>query len=142
MSDDTRIHQLHADIAACKQNGETVEEYFSKLKIMWDDLADFEKGFSCCCGSSECASMLKYEKMQEKTRLHQFLMGLDNSRFGTTRSNVLSRQTELVLDSVYSLIIQEERHINAMRTSDDKIPVVGFSAAASSSSAQPNVTNA
>ena len=109
---------------------------------MWDDLADFEKGFSCCCGSSECGSMLKYEKMQEKNRLQQFLMGLDNSRFRTTRSNLLSRQMELNVDSVYSQIIQEERHLSAMRTSDDKIPAVGFSATIASSLVQPTVTNA
>lgn len=127
VSDDTRIHQLHADIAACKQNGKTVEVYFGKLKVMWDDLADFEKGFTCCCGSADCASMITYEKMQEKIRLHQFLMGLDNSRFGTSRSNLLSRQTELNLDSVYSQIIQEERHLNVMRGTDDRTPVVGFS---------------
>ncbi|CAN7139453.1 unnamed protein product [Brassica rapa subsp. narinosa] len=71
--------------------------------------------------------MITYEKMQEKIRLHQFLMGLDNSRFGTSRSNLLSRQTELNLDSVYSQIIQEERHLNVMRGTDDRTPVVGFS---------------
>ena len=128
VSDDTRIHQLHADIAACKQNGENVEVYFGKLKVMWDDLADFEKGFSSCCGSADCASMITYEKMQEKICLHQFLMGLDNSIFGTSRSNLLSRQTELNLDFVYSQIIQEERHLNVMRGIDDRTPVVGFSA--------------
>lgn len=76
--------------------------------------------------------------MQEKVRLHQFLMGQDNSRFGTTRSNLLSRQTELNLDSVYSQIIQEERHLNVMRGSDERTPVVGFAAATKSSSQQPS----
>ena len=80
VSDDTRIHQLHAYIAACKHNDESVEVYFSKLKVMWDDLLDFEKGFTCCCGSADCASMVTYEKMHENFRLHQFLMGLDNFR--------------------------------------------------------------
>lgn len=70
VSDDTRIHQLHAYIASCKQNGESVEVYFGKLKVMWDDLVDFEKGFSCCCGDLECASMVKYEKKEEKLRVH------------------------------------------------------------------------
>ncbi|XP_010451106.1 PREDICTED: uncharacterized protein LOC104733201 [Camelina sativa] len=136
VSDDTRIHQLHSDIAACKQNGDEVEVYFSKLRIMWDDLADFEKGFTCCCTTANCESMVNYEKMREKLRVHQFLMGLDNSRFGTTRSNLLSRQTDLNLESVYSQVIQEERHINAMRTTEDRTPIVGFSATTSASSQQ------
>ena len=49
---------------------------------------------------------------------------------------------ELNVDSVYSQIIQEERHLSAMRTSDDKIPAVGFSATIASSLVQPTVTNA
>lgn len=100
VSDDTRIHQLHANITSCKQNGETVEVYFGKLKVLWDDLANFDKGFSCCSGDLECASMVKYEKKEENIRVHQFLLGLDNSCFGTTWSNLLSRQSELNLDSV------------------------------------------
>ena len=54
VSDDTRIHQLHADIASCKQNGEEVETYFGKLKIMWDDL---DKGFVMLLwGSRMCSN--------------------------------------------------------------------------------------
>ncbi|KAL0876135.1 hypothetical protein Bca101_025840 [Brassica carinata] len=62
VSDDTRIHQLHAEIAACKQSGDSVEVYFGRIKVLWDDLADLDKGFQCCCKSADCASMLKYEK--------------------------------------------------------------------------------
>ena len=105
VNDDTRVHQLLADITSCKQEGDTVEIFFGRLKVMWDDLADLEKGFSCCCGNSECDSMVKFEKSQEKIRVHQFLMGLDHSRFGTVRSNLLSRQTDLSLEAIYSQII-------------------------------------
>lgn len=44
MSDDTRIHQLHADIMTCKQGGDSVEEYYGKIKVLWDHLANFDKG--------------------------------------------------------------------------------------------------
>ncbi|XP_056860888.1 uncharacterized protein LOC130509183 [Raphanus sativus] len=142
VSDDTRIHQLHADIASCKQNGDVVEVYFGRLKVLWDDLADLDKGFSCCCGDSECASMTKYEKKEEKIRVHQFLMGLDNSRFGITRSNLLSRQTDLNLESVYSQIIQEERHLNVMRH-EETTPVLGMSTTMQSPQpSQQSLTNA
>lgn len=85
VNDDTRIHQLLADITTCKQDGDTVKIFFGRLKVMWDDLADLEKCFTCFCGNSDCNSMVNFEKSQEKVRVHQFLMGLDNSRFGTTR---------------------------------------------------------
>ena len=130
VSDGTREHQLHADLNGCKQDGQTVEEYYGRLKILWDDIADIDKGFTCCCGNSSCCSMKKYKKKQDGLHIHQFLMGLDNQRFGTTRSNLLSRLHDLNLESVYSQIIQEERHIQATREPQEKGGAVGFSASA------------
>lgn len=60
---DTRVHQLHAEIASCKQNSDAVKVYFGRLEVMWDDLADFDKGFSYCCRNPECEAMMKYEKI-------------------------------------------------------------------------------
>lgn len=62
VTDGTRIHQLRADLAACKQEGQSVESYFGKLKVLWDDLSDLESGFQCCCGDGICAAMVKYEQ--------------------------------------------------------------------------------
>jgi len=59
VSDGTKEHQLHADLSVCKQDGQTVEEYYGRLKIIWDDISDINKGFICCCGSSSCSSMKK-----------------------------------------------------------------------------------
>ncbi|ESQ37179.1 hypothetical protein EUTSA_v10002805mg, partial [Eutrema salsugineum] len=115
VNNDTRVLQLLADINNCKQDGDTVEIFFGRLKVMWDDLADLDKGFTCCCGT-------------EKILFHQFLMGFDNSRFGTTHSNILSQQSEINLDMVYSQIVQEERYLNVMRGAEERIPVMGLSA--------------
>lgn len=69
-------------------------------------------------------------------------MGLDNSRFGITRSNLLSRQAELNLESVYSQIIQEERHLDVVRQ-EEKTSVIGLSATTQTSqSSQQSLTNA
>lgn len=76
--------------------------------------------------------MVIYEKDREKVCAHQFLMELENSCFGTTRSNLLSRGTDMNLETIYSQIIREEHHLSAMRSTDDLIPVTGFSAASSS----------
>lgn len=65
-------------------------------------------------------------------------MGPDNLRFGTTISNLLSRQIDLNLDSVYSQIVQEERHIRAMRGCDERTPFVSFSATTTSYPLQQN----
>lgn len=108
-----------------------MEQYFGRLKVLWDDLADFDAGFECCCRTSTCAAMIKYEKHREKISVHQFLMGLDSTRFGTSHSNLLSRVDDLNLDMVYSQIVQEERHLNATRSREEQSTPVGLSAAVS-----------
>ncbi|OAO97590.1 hypothetical protein AXX17_AT4G09950 [Arabidopsis thaliana] len=140
VSDGTREHQLHADLSVCKQDGQTVEEYYGRLKIIWDDISDIDKGFICCCGSSSCSSMKKYKKKQDGLHIHQFLMGLDNQRFGTTPSNLLSRLHELNLESVYSQIVPEERHIEATREPQQKGGIVGFSVSVADSFKQQSLT--
>lgn len=42
VGDGTREHQLHADFTTCKQDGQTVEEYYGRLKVLWDDIADVD----------------------------------------------------------------------------------------------------
>ncbi|KAL0736304.1 hypothetical protein Bca4012_012514 [Brassica carinata] len=64
---------------------------FGGLKLLWDDLDDFEPVPVCCCcgGQSSCA----------------FLMGLDGARFGTTRSNILCMTPPPPsLDSAFSMM--------------------------------------
>ncbi|XP_010436367.1 PREDICTED: uncharacterized protein LOC104720097 [Camelina sativa] len=138
-SDDTRVRQLRAELAACRQDGRTVEEYFGKLKVYWDDPSDFEAAFTCCCGNDRCSSMIKHRKIQDKTFNHQFLTSLDNNRFGTARSNLLSRLCDLTLESVYSQIKQEETHLNTTRRTKDKSSVIGFSAT-SATITKPNTS--
>lgn len=75
-----------------------------------------------------------YSKREEQAQIHQFLMGLSSQKFGTMRSNLLTRINDLNLDSVYSQTIQEERHLNA--TEIEKIPTVGFSATVAPESRQ------
>ena len=68
--DDTCVHQLRADISACKRDGQTVEVYYGKLKVLWDDLSGFNGSFNCGCGQDRCESMVKFHKTQEKILMH------------------------------------------------------------------------
>ena len=136
--DDTCVHQLRADIAPCKQDGQAVEVYYGKLKVLWDDLSVFEAYFNCCCGSDVCPLMKKFCKTQEKILIHEFLMGLDKSRFGTARSNLLSRLGEYNIKTVYSQITQEERHLEVTQEKPETAGAVGFSATAASTTTKQN----
>ncbi|KAG7593962.1 GAG-pre-integrase domain [Arabidopsis thaliana x Arabidopsis arenosa] len=125
----SRVHQIKASIAACSQDGQTIADYFGKLKIMWDDLDDFEPSIDCCCSSATCPQRLKQQRRRDLERIHQFLMGLDASRFATTRTTILSRlnrDTDMSLDQIYSELIAEERHLIVAQSKEERLDAVGF----------------
>lgn len=122
-----RIHQLKTDLAACKQRGQPVVQYYGKLKIMWDDLVHYEPIPICTCGGCTCKVTATLEKKREDERVHQFLMGLDDGVYGTVCSSILSLDPLPNLNRVYAMIVQEERHHTIAWTRDKRAKAVGFS---------------
>ncbi|KAK6773819.1 hypothetical protein RDI58_029058 [Solanum bulbocastanum] len=53
-------------------------------------------------------------------------MGLDDEVFWITSSNILSTEPLLTLNSLYTMILQEERHQNLVRAKEDRSAVVAF----------------
>lgn len=64
-------YELKTAIMSCKQKGTSVATYFSKLKKLWDKLANYDhvSVFDCEKTTTEL------EKHQEKGKLLQFLFG-------------------------------------------------------------------
>ncbi|WVZ09445.1 hypothetical protein V8G54_013975 [Vigna mungo] len=104
-----RIHQLKSEFTGCNQGGTTIVPYYEKLKILWDELANYEQIPLCTCTGCTCDIATKLEKWREEGKVHQFLIGLDDSIYGTMRSSLLTCDLFPSLNRVYSTIIQEER---------------------------------
>lgn len=99
-----------ADVTTYKQETWSVQDYFGRMKLLWDDLIEYEPLPDCCCGRSDCKTIKTLLDMRDRDRKYQFLMGLDNSRFGTTGSNILCMKPSPNLESAFSLVVQEESH--------------------------------
>ncbi|KAJ0099677.1 hypothetical protein Patl1_21343 [Pistacia atlantica] len=89
-----RIQQLKTELAGCKQQGMAVVSYYGKLKMIWEELGNYEQNPMCRCGGCKCNIGTELDKRREEEKLHQFLMGLDDSTYGTMRSNILSTKPE------------------------------------------------
>ncbi|KAJ3704814.1 hypothetical protein LUZ61_008519 [Rhynchospora tenuis] len=122
----TRIHQLKSDLAAAKQQGQYVVTYYTRLKGMWDELSSYIRIPTCTCSGCTCNVAGHFLKQQEEEKVHQFLMGLDDTVFGTVRTQILSMDPLPNLSRVYSMIIQEERHRSVVRSHEDRRDAVGF----------------
>ncbi|XP_074313703.1 uncharacterized protein LOC141648894 [Silene latifolia] len=47
-----RVHQLKGELMECKQGRLPVVEYYTKLKTIWDELANYSKNTRCTCGAA------------------------------------------------------------------------------------------
>lgn len=61
------------------------------------------------CEGCRCNIKVKLEKQREEEKVHQFLMGLDDVLYGTTRSSLLATDPLPSLNRVYATLVQEER---------------------------------
>lgn len=108
IGNDMRVHQLKSELTSCKQGGHTIAAYYGKLKSMWEELIGYIKNPICICTECTCGAAKELVQEREKEKVQQFLMGLDDSVFGTTRANILSMESLSTLNRVYAMIIQEE----------------------------------
>jgi hypothetical protein len=74
-----RIQQLKAELVECKQRGLTIVTYYGKLKKLWEELSNYDQVPTCKCGLCTCRLSSVLEKKREEEKVHQFLMGLDDT---------------------------------------------------------------
>lgn len=116
-----RVHSLKAQIAACRQDGQSVLEYFGRLSTMWEELAKYKPLLNCSCGAEQ-----KFEEEREEERVHKFLMGLDDSRFGGVCSGIIASDSALDIGEVYAKIIREEHRLLLKRDQEQQQSAIGF----------------
>ena len=64
------VQQLKSELANCKQNGQSVASYFGKMKMLWDELNDYEPILACECKGCECQMTDRWIKRCEDERIH------------------------------------------------------------------------
>ena len=107
-----KIHQLKANIAACKEGSLDVVEFYSKLSSLWSELGNFVKIPHCTCTGCKCDARSTYIAMAEDEKTHQFLMGLNNDLYSPLRSQILAMEPLPTLDRIFNIMLQEEHHKN------------------------------
>ncbi|KAK9178381.1 hypothetical protein WN943_027571 [Citrus x changshan-huyou] len=103
-----RVLQLRSDLVKCRQDGQTVGAYFGRLKILWDELSNYVQPPVCSCGNCTCNLSTQWEKQREEERVHQFLMGLNDTIYGTVRSNIIAQDPLPSQSRAYALVVQEK----------------------------------
>nr|CAD1842701.1 unnamed protein product [Ananas comosus var. bracteatus] len=101
--DDSRIFQIRQEIVEHRQGHQSVSVYYTKLKGLWDELASYHEPPCCTCGGLKALV-----EREEKERVMQFLMGLNES-YATTRGSILMMRPFPDTLKVHALVLQQER---------------------------------
>ncbi|XP_043705378.1 uncharacterized protein LOC122655231 [Telopea speciosissima] len=98
-----RIFQLKRSIATIQQGTDSLAVYFTRLKVLWDELASCTSAPSCACGTP---GSLHSTVQQE--RVYQFLMG-SLILMPPLRSQILSTDPLPEVNQTYHILLQEEQ---------------------------------
>ncbi|XP_019259465.1 PREDICTED: uncharacterized protein LOC109237601 [Nicotiana attenuata] len=101
----TKVFEIKRELASTFQGTLDIASYFNKLKKLWDEL-----GIMCSshANSCVCAAKVGLQKEKEEDKVDQFLMGLKEVYIGV-RSNILMMQPVPSLDTVYNILLQDEK---------------------------------
>ncbi|KAG8646078.1 hypothetical protein MANES_10G120450v8 [Manihot esculenta] len=94
------------------QDGQSVVFYFGKLKILWDEINNYDQILVCACDGCKCNLTIKLKQKCEEERFHQFLMGLDEEGYGIVRFHILSTDSLPDLNRTYVMVIHKEERGN------------------------------
>ncbi|KAK4273001.1 hypothetical protein QN277_021477 [Acacia crassicarpa] len=106
-----RLADLQEDIQNLKQGDLSVSDYFTKLKILWDELLVIRPIVSCSCNPRcHCGMIDLYKNHLDQDYVIRFLKGLSD-RFSTVKSQIMLVDPLPNINRVFSLVTQQEREL-------------------------------
>ncbi|KAH9764434.1 retrotran gag 3 domain-containing protein [Citrus sinensis] len=130
----TRVQQLKSELANCNQRGMTILNYYGKLKMLWEELSNYEQSLAYICGNCTCNLGAEWDKKRDEEKLHQFLMGLYEAVCGGMWSHILSTEPLPKLNRAYAIVIQEEQVQSMTRAKEEQSEPVAFAVQATQGS--------
>lgn len=96
-------------------------EYFGRLAKMWEELDTYKPLPLCSCSAAAI-----YEKEREEEKVHQFVMGLDEARFGIVCHRIIVTELTVDLGEAYARVVREEQRLVSTKEREAQHSAVGF----------------
>ncbi|XP_058784845.1 uncharacterized protein LOC131659708 [Vicia villosa] len=111
-SDIFRVSDLQEEIYRLRQGNLDVSNYFTQLKVLWDELDNYRPLITCACAiPCSCGVVISSQQYRAQDQVIRFLKGL-NEKFTHSKSQIMMMSPLPSLDKAFSLIIQQERELN------------------------------
>ena len=116
--DQVRIAELQHELYSFKQNSLSINEYFTELKVLWEELENYRPFPVCICTiKCGCPASSKFKDYKQQDYVMRFLMGL-NDQFSMVRSQILLNDPLPSLNRVFSMVLQHERQYVSVSNDD------------------------
>lgn len=98
-----RVFQLRRQLLGLTHGTQSVSQYYTKVKAIWEELGEYRPTINCQCGGLQ-----PFSDYLQKEYVMSFLMGLNES-FSQIRGQILLQDPIPSINKVFSLIVQEEK---------------------------------
>lgn len=107
-----RISDLQREMHSIQQGDLSVTDFFTKLKIMWDEYRMLRPLPSCSCvHGCNCEAVRRYKIDQDHDHILCFLKGL-NVAFGIVKSNIMMMDPLPSVEAVFGMVVQQEQQLS------------------------------
>ncbi|XP_019173563.1 PREDICTED: uncharacterized protein LOC109169142 [Ipomoea nil] len=111
-----RVAEIKCEIYRSKHGDNSLNEYFTQQKLLWDELQILRPPAFCgCISRCECGKKIDMlNEQMEKDKLSIFLIGL-HDRYTCAKNRIMLMKPLPEVSEAYSMIAQQERqlHINS-----------------------------
>lgn len=108
-----RVVELQQEINSFKQGNLSVTDFFTEMKILWEELENYMPLPQCVCAvRCTCEAMRNAKKYRHQDCVIHFLMNL-NENFSVIKTQVLLMDPLPSLNCVFSMVLQHERQSNS-----------------------------
>ncbi|MCI26970.1 retrovirus-related pol polyprotein from transposon TNT 1-94, partial [Trifolium medium] len=124
-----------------KQGTRSVTDFYSALKVLWEELDLYMPIRSCTCRQRcTCEAMRSARRNHILLHTIRFLTGL-NENYATVKSQILLMDPVPPLNKVFSMVIQYERHGKFAETDDSNLLINAVKSGKSSSGSTASTSN-
>jgi hypothetical protein len=107
-ADRVRIASLQRDLYTIRQDSSSVNDYFTKLRGLWEELEVFRPLPTCTClARCQCEGIRNARKLKQEDLVLIFLSGL-NDHYAVIRSQILIMEPFPDLNTTFSMVVQHE----------------------------------
>lgn len=106
--DATRIYEIEQKLCTIQQGSRDVNAYYTELITLWENYKNYVELPVCTCGRCECNAAQLWERLQQRSRVTKFLMGL-NEAYEPTRRHILMQKPMPSLEAAFNIVVQDER---------------------------------